>query len=99
MDDEVRRAERAERHRHALDSKEMTLDYYHEARRIAGVLRKEGLADVATAVEEAMDGGSMATEILMGIRFNLEKAMPRASDTTASQIRSLLHEVTRALDT
>jgi len=40
----------------------------------------------------------MATEILMGIRFNLEEVLPQASETTASQIRSLVKEVTRALD-
>lgn len=74
------------------------MDYYQEARRIAGLLRKEGLAEAASAVEEAIDGGSMATEILMGIRFNLEEVLPQASETTASQIRSLVKEVTRALD-
>lgn len=73
------------------------MDYYSEARRIAGLLRAEGLAAEAQAIEETIDGGSTASEILMGIRFHLEKAMRRASQTTSRQISTLITEVSKAL--
>lgn len=73
------------------------MDYYLEARRIARLLRQEGLLAEAGAVEEAIDGGATATEILMGIRFALERAAPKVSDTTAVQISSLMSELDAVL--
>jgi hypothetical protein len=73
------------------------MDYYSEARRIAGLLRTEGLAAEAAEIENTIDGGATASEILMGIRFHLENASPRASATTSRQIASLVEEVSRAL--
>jgi len=74
------------------------MDYYSEARRIAGLLRTEGLDADAANIEDTIEGGSTASEILMGIRFHLERAMHRASQTTSRQIVLLINEVNKALN-
>jgi hypothetical protein len=49
-------------------------DYYAQAREIASALSESGHPEWSNQIEEAIAGGSTATEILMRIRFVLREA-------------------------
>ena len=71
----------------------MTMDYYAEAREIARCLERDGLVDDARALRNAIDSGSTGTEILMALRWHLQridKARPAAASSESRRhIRSL----------
>jgi len=75
-------------------------DCYIEARRVAAPLVREGEQVLADQVIEALEGGSTATEILMGLRFRLQEALNAGRtgrETTTGQVRSLLRALSEAL--
>jgi hypothetical protein len=59
----------------SVDSKNMTAtpDYYADARTIAEMLRRDGLLAEAAALLNALAAGATATEILMRMRWELQK--------------------------
>lgn len=75
----------------------MTIDYYSEARRLASLLEQEGLTTHAGAITEVLEGGSTASEILMGLRFHIDRASKEASQTTARQLLVLSGQLSKAL--
>ena len=51
----------------------MTRDYHREARDIAARLEQEGLTAEAASLVDAIEGGSTGTEILMALRWHLDR--------------------------
>ena len=77
-------------------------DSYAEAQDVAASLEGEGLQHEADALRSAVDGGSMATEILMALRFHLrriETLKSQVSQDTRLRARSLGQAITEALET
>jgi|HubBroStandDraft_1064217.scaffolds.fasta_scaffold634778_1 hypothetical protein len=73
-------------------------DYYSEAHEVAAMLLERGMFEESNAVEEAIAGGSTATEILMRLRFTLmdliAKEMP---EEVTRKTQSLIRELDEAL--
>ena len=69
----------------------MVLDPCSEARSLAVSLRGGGLGDWASKLEDIVDGGSTATEILMGLRWTAGQILddPRLDQATRSRLESL----------
>ncbi len=78
----------------------MARDYYAEARAICEELQAAGREDLAEDLREALESGSTATEILMGLRWNLEKALAEESDLgeTKEKMRLLKQGLDRVLE-
>ena len=74
------------------------MEYYSEARRLGELLKNEGLLAESAKIEEAIVQGETGTEIMMGIRFHLKQAIPKASPATKVEIRALLSTITKALE-
>lgn len=51
----------------------MTRDYHAEGRDIAARLRQQGLTAEAQSLVDAIEGGSTGTEILMALRWHLDR--------------------------
>ena len=73
------------------------MDYYSEARRLGELLKSEGLLAESAKIDEVIEQGATGTEIMMGIRFHLEQAVPKASPATRAEIGALLSTITSAL--
>lgn len=79
----------------------MSRDYYAEAMGIAQRLDDEGLADKARALREAIETGSTGTEILMALRWNLQRIDSEnlgVGMSTRERIRELGAAIGVALD-
>lgn len=74
------------------------MDHCAAARALSQRLRSEGAADLGERIEETILAGSTGTEIFMGLRHHLRRALARtAEDDTRRDIRQLLSEIDRAL--
>lgn len=76
------------------------MDYYAEALEIARCLERDGLAADAQSLRDAIDNGSIGTEILMALRWNLQcidKGRATASSETRQHIRTLEAAIGAAL--
>lgn len=71
-------------------------DYYAEARAIAVKLFERGEFDWSEKIEDAISGGSTATEILMRIRFCLQQLL--ASGTSNQDESQAAQELVAQLD-
>ena len=69
----------------------MALDYYREAIEIAELLETEGYTDESGALKLAVASGATATEILMALRWHLERLgrSGRMNDETSARMRKL----------
>ena len=69
----------------------MALDYYREAIEIAELLETEGYTDESGALKLAVASGATATEILMALRWHLERLgrTGRMNDETSARMRKL----------
>ncbi len=76
----------------------MTRDYYAEARDIAMLLEQAGLASDAASLVDAIEGGATATEILMALRWQLDRIEKLAAVTDA-EIRRRLVDLGQAIST
>ena len=65
----------------------MVVDPYSEARSLAITLRKDGFADWASKLEDIVDGGATATEILMGLRWIAGQVLGDAGLDQATRLR------------
>ncbi len=75
-------------------------DYYAEARELASHLTDEGFDDWAARLEEAIEGGFTATEILMALRWQaqqLQAARLQISAEADSRLKLLLAGLEAAL--
>jgi hypothetical protein len=78
----------------------MAIDYYADARQIIDALVAEGLASQASGLLEVIAAGATSTEILMGVRWQLEqidRAHKSTNPGTRSKIRELIAELNAAL--
>lgn len=78
----------------------MAMDYYAEAREVARCLQQDGFTAEASTLEEAIDSGSTGTEILMALRWHLQRidqSNISASLQTRQRIRALVIAVDNAL--
>ena len=74
----------------------MARDYYAEARAICEELQAAGRDALAEDLLEALEGGSTATEILMGLRWNLQKAL--AVEVDLGRARKKMESLKEGLD-
>lgn len=68
-------------------------DYLAEVSRLMDALRVEGLKPEADQLQQCIEAGATGTEILMALRWNLQKMMqssPSLSDVTKSRARQVL---------
>lgn len=78
----------------------MACDYYGAARRLTGLLRNEGFGEVARALDDAIKAGFTATEILMALRWHIDRfldANPGCSKALTRAARDLRNRIDRAL--
>jgi hypothetical protein len=77
----------------------MATDYYAESRRLADDLRAEGLGDCADALLDAIESGSTGTEILMAIKWNLDRLIAAGEGSRDLMLRAsgLRTELVKAL--
>jgi hypothetical protein len=76
------------------------IDYYADARDIAQSLDRQGLSSEAQSLRDAIDAGSTASEILMALRWHLERidSGPLRMDLiTRTQIHQLIAAIRSAL--
>ena len=66
------------------------MDTHQQSLQVIAALRQEGLSVEAQTLQDVIDGGSTGGEIVMGLRFHLREVLPKATATTARQIRELL---------
>ena len=74
----------------------MARDYYAEAKELAVLLEREGLAEEARSLVHAIADGSTATEILMAIRWHLER-IDTPKFKLAPQTRARVRELRQAI--
>jgi hypothetical protein len=58
----------------------MSRDYYAEVEEICEDLERSGRGDLADDLRGAVEAGSTATEILMAVRWSLEKMLAAESE-------------------
>ena len=75
----------------------MGCDYYAEAKQIASKLANEGLLAEAQALQDVIAAGATATEILMGVRWQLRESRA-ASKTKDSSTRRSIEKLLATLD-
>lgn len=78
----------------------MTSDYYAEAREVARSLDQEGLKEEAQSLRDAIDSGSTGTEILMALRWHLQRignTNALMSPAIRAKIRGLAGSIDAAL--
>ena len=67
--------------------------YYADAKMLAALLSQEGEAEVAEYIRAVMEGGSSATEILMGLRHWCQQALDQGragKQTTRARIKEFV---------
>jgi hypothetical protein len=78
----------------------MTRDYYQEAREIALRLERDGGKADAESLVDAIESGATGTEILMALRWHLDRieaSNPATSPETLLRIRALRKAINAAL--
>jgi hypothetical protein len=78
----------------------MTKDWVEESKTLAAELRIVGLQESEKEILEAIFSGSTGTEILMGVRWNLNKVLkehPELSQGIQKRIREINQGITTAL--
>jgi hypothetical protein len=76
-------------------------DYYGEARRVSAAMRREGFEENARAFEDAIAAGFTSSEILMALRWHLDRfleAKPDASGTLRRSAKALHKRIDATLD-
>lgn len=75
-------------------------DYYESACALIGTLKNEGFFTEASELQKAIDEGSTANEIMMALRWCLQKIIatkPIWADTTRRRVMSYLSALDIAL--
>lgn len=78
----------------------MAYDYYGEARRLMVAMRDEGFDEAARALDDAIKAGFTATEILMALRWHIDRfldANPGCSKALTRAARDLRNRIDQAL--
>ena len=78
----------------------MARDYYAEAKDLAAILDRDGLPEQAQALVRAIDDGSTGTEILMALRWHLERidsSKFKLTTRTRARVRELGKAISDAL--
>ena len=75
-------------------------DCYGEARRVSATMRDEGFGPDAQALEDAIAAGFTSSEILMALRWHLDRileAKPDGSSTLRRSAKDLRNRIDAAL--
>lgn len=78
----------------------MAYDYYGAARRLMVTMRNEGFDEAARALDDAIKAGFTATEILMALRWHIDRfldANPGCSKALTRAARDLRNRIDQAL--
>jgi hypothetical protein len=73
-------------------------DYYTAARLLATELADNGLTSWAVSLEDILDAGTMATEVLMGLRSTLRQLIEAQDAHLTDDLRSSASELATSLD-
>ena len=76
------------------------VDYYKKSRKIAEELNKNGFSEIGNKIIESVDFGTISTEILMSIRWNLKIVIDLNTLTNKrllNKINKLVNEIDRIL--
>lgn len=78
----------------------MERDYYDEARQLASAIRTSAEAQAVSAarIEDAIASGFTATEILMGLRFQIRELLGDDRVSLPSDVRTSASELAGAID-
>ena len=74
----------------------MTRDYYADARDIATLLQQAGLVSEAATLVDAIEGGSTGTEILMALRWHLDR-IEKVASVIDAQTRRRMVDLSQAI--
>jgi hypothetical protein len=74
----------------------MARDYYAEAKELAALLEREGFAQEARSLVRSISDGATATEILMALRWRLER-IDSPGFMLTSQTRARVRELRQAV--
>ena len=74
----------------------MSYDYYAEARKLAQLLKDEGLNERGEKVLSSLEEGFTATEILMVIRWNLNELL--STELGSAEARSCARRLAEKID-
>ena len=69
-----------------------TYDCYGEARRLIAMMKVEGFSDAAATLDDAIKAGFTASEILMALRWQIDRFLaptPDCSDDLLKSARNL----------
>jgi hypothetical protein len=78
----------------------MARDFYDDAEQIAADLTAEGLVAEANGLRSVIASGATASEILMGVRWqlqNIDRANKTATLGTKRKVRELIAELNKVL--
>ena len=78
----------------------MAYDYYGEARRLMVMMRHGGFDEAARALDDAITAGFTATEILMALRWHIDRFLdtnPGCSKALRQDARDLRNRIDQAL--
>jgi len=69
----------------------MSFDYISESKILIGLIRQEGHGEFANQMQDMVDGAATGTELVMGLRFYLSKALElNISELTKKRISTAI---------
>lgn len=78
----------------------MAVDYYELATTVMKLLQSDGQHDAASRLEDVLQGGMGATEILMGLRHHIREILSEdraISENTRAAMTGLIKRIDQAL--
>ena len=75
-------------------------DYYGDARRLIAMMEAEGFAAAARTLDDAIEAGFTATEILMALRWQIDRFLettPACSKSLLGAAKNLRNRIDQAL--
>jgi hypothetical protein len=74
----------------------MQVDYYSEAKKLANLLKKEGINDSAVNILSSLEEGVTSTEVLMMIRWHIGNYL--SSKCGSDEVNILANDLYQKLD-
>ncbi|WP_419727877.1 hypothetical protein [Lichenicola sp.] len=77
----------------------MAIDYYEEAREISGSIHEIGLNEEGKTLDDALKCGSTSTEILMALRYHLQRIVgdTRLPEELRGRCTALIEDINSVL--
>jgi len=78
----------------------MAIDYYELAKTVIKLLQMDGYPDAASRLDDVLQAGMGATEILMGLRYHIREVLSEGlaiPGSTSAAMNDLLSAIDKAL--